>query len=129
MTAGLRNNDGCVDTDDNSADFTVGAPIPRNTASAFKDCNADTAPSVDSTTPASNASHVPVGANVSLTFSEPVDVHGSWYTISCGGNGSHTAAVSGGSTTFMLDPGVSGRVQEFRPGGATNGNLTTTELS
>ena len=29
--------------------------------------------------PANNASDVPVGSNVSITFSEPVDVHGSWY--------------------------------------------------
>ena len=103
-TAGLRNTDGCADTDNNMADFTAGAPTPRNTASPFKDCNADTAPSVTATTPASNASDVGVGANVSLTFSEPVDVHGSWYSISCGSSGSHTATVSGGPTTFTLDP-------------------------
>ena len=103
-TAALRNNDGCVDTGDNSADFTVGTPTPRNTASPFKDCNADTAPSVASTTPANNASDVAVGANVSLTFSEPVDVHGTWFSISCGSSGAHAATVSGGPTTFSLDP-------------------------
>jgi uncharacterized protein len=103
-TAGLRNNDGCVDTDNNAADFTAGTPTPRNTASPFKDCFADTAPSVATTTPANNASDVAPGSNVSITFSEPVDVHGSWYAISCGSSGSHTAAVSGGPTTFSLDP-------------------------
>jgi len=103
-TAGLRNNDGCVDTENNAADFTAGTPTPRNTASPLKDCTADTAPSVDTTTPADNAGNVSVGANVSITFSEPVDVHGSWYSISCGSSGSHTATASGGPTTFTLDP-------------------------
>ncbi|CAN5791533.1 hypothetical protein BH24CHL6_BH24CHL6_13610 [soil metagenome] len=32
-TAALRNGDGSVDTDDNAADFTVGAPNPRNSSS------------------------------------------------------------------------------------------------
>jgi uncharacterized protein len=103
-TAGLRRNDGCVDTGDNSADVVSGTPTPRNTASPFKDCTADTAPSVAATTPAGNASDVAVGSNVSLTFSEPVNVQGSWYAISCGSSGSHAATVSGGPTTFTVDP-------------------------
>ncbi|WP_338845142.1 ExeM/NucH family extracellular endonuclease [Massilia sp. W12] len=35
-----RANDGCNDSDNNGADFIVGAPNPRNTASAFKQCQA-----------------------------------------------------------------------------------------
>ena len=37
-TAALRNGDGCTDTDDNSADFTVGAPAPRNSATPLNPC-------------------------------------------------------------------------------------------
>lgn len=37
-TAALRNDDGCIDTDNNSADFTAGAPAPRNSASPTRDC-------------------------------------------------------------------------------------------
>jgi uncharacterized protein len=103
-TAGLRKNGGCVDTGDNSADVVSGSPTPRNTASPFNDCSADTAPSVAATSPAGNASDVAVGSNVSITFSEPVNVQGSWYSISCGSSGSHSATVSGGPTTFSLDP-------------------------
>jgi uncharacterized protein len=110
-TAGLRNNDGCVDTDNNAGDFTVGTPTPRNTVSPLKDCNADLAPSVTATTPASNASDVPVGANISITFSEPVSVQAPWFSISCGSSGSHTATVAGGPTTFGLDPDA-----DFAPG-------------
>jgi uncharacterized protein len=37
-TAAIRNAGGCVDTDDNAADFTVGAPEPRNSASPVNIC-------------------------------------------------------------------------------------------
>ena len=39
-TAALRNNNGCTDTDNNSLDFTVGAPAPRNSASSVVICGA-----------------------------------------------------------------------------------------
>ena len=39
-TAGVRNTDGCTDTDDNSADFTIAAPTPRNAATAPTLCTA-----------------------------------------------------------------------------------------
>jgi len=37
-TADLRAGDGCVDTNNNSTDFTAGAPIPRNTSSPTNFC-------------------------------------------------------------------------------------------
>lgn len=43
-TAALRNNAGCTDTDSNSADFTVGAPLPRNSASPLSTCGAEPPP-------------------------------------------------------------------------------------
>ncbi len=103
-TSAQRNGAGCADTDNNGADFTAAAPAPRNTVSAFHTCPADLAPSVASTSPANSAAGVAPGANVSITFSEPVDVTGSWYSISCDSSGSHTATVSGGPTSFTLDP-------------------------
>lgn len=36
--AGFRNNNGCTDTNDNLADFTTGAPAPRNSASPISAC-------------------------------------------------------------------------------------------
>jgi hypothetical protein len=39
-TAAIRNSNGCTDTDNNSSDFAVGSPIPRNTASATNVCSA-----------------------------------------------------------------------------------------
>jgi uncharacterized protein len=35
---------GCTDTDDNAADFTAGAPAPRNTSSPFNPCGAPVGP-------------------------------------------------------------------------------------
>src|SRR5438067_3535957 len=95
-TAALRNGGGTVDTDNNSADFSVGAPNPRNTG--------DQAPTVSSTNPANSAGDVALNSNITITFSEPVNVTGSWFSISCSSSGGHTATASGGPTTFTLDP-------------------------
>jgi predicted extracellular nuclease len=100
-TAALRKSNGCFDTNDNANDFVVGAPSPRNTASPFNVCGV---PSVSSTVPANSESGVAVDTNISLTFSEPVTVSDGWYTISCSASDGHTASVTGGPTTFAIDP-------------------------
>ena len=66
--------------------------------------SADAIPSVTSTSPADNATGVAVDANITVTFSEAVTVSGAWYTISCATSGTHTATVSGGPTTYTLNP-------------------------
>jgi uncharacterized protein len=103
-TAALRAGGGCTDTNANSVDFTAGAPMPRNTASTANPCAGDSAPSVPATSPSDGATGVAVDSNISITFSEPVDVAGAWFAISCASSGSHSAAVSGGPTTFTLNP-------------------------
>ncbi|HEY3057352.1 MAG TPA: LamG-like jellyroll fold domain-containing protein [Chloroflexota bacterium] len=103
-TAAMRGTQGCTDTDDNAADFSSGAPTPRNSASALHVCPADTAPTVRSTSPADDAVDVALDGNISITFSEPVNVSGDWFGISCSHSGAHTATTSGGPTTFTLDP-------------------------
>jgi predicted extracellular nuclease len=56
-TAAIRAGSGCTDTDSNVADFTSGAPSPRNSASAAVSCAANTPVSVTtSTLSAGNAS-------------------------------------------------------------------------
>lgn len=66
----------------------------------------DTPPTVDSTDPADLATKVPLDASITVTFSEEVNVTGSWFNISCPNSGVHTATVAGSSprTTFILDP-------------------------
>ncbi len=46
-SAVLRRNAGCNDSDQNGADFTVGAPLPRNTVTPFNPCNGVTNPQAD----------------------------------------------------------------------------------
>jgi hypothetical protein len=71
------------------------------------DACTDIAPAVSSTAPGDGATDVAAGTSISITFSEPVNVTGSWFTISCTASGDHTATVSDGPTTFSLDPDVS----------------------
>jgi uncharacterized protein len=101
-TAALRKESGCTDTDDNAADFTAGAPAPRNTVAPLSPC--DSPPAVAGTVPASDASGVAVGSDIQITFTKPVTVTGAWYTIVCTTSGTRTATVGGGPTTFTLDP-------------------------
>ena len=64
----------------------------------------DQAPLITSTTPADGATDVAIDANLSITFSEPVNVAGEWFGIFCVPSGGHTASVSGGPTTYILNP-------------------------
>jgi predicted extracellular nuclease len=65
---------------------------------------ADQPPAVSATVPANGATGVVVDTDISITFNEPVNVSGDWYSISCTLSGAHTATVSGGTTTFTLNP-------------------------
>ena len=96
-TAALRKSNGAQDTDNNSIDFIVGIPTPRNSGT-------DLAPTVISTLPGNGASLVALNVNVTVTFNEPVNVTGNWFTLVCTTSGQHTATVTGGPTTFTLDP-------------------------
>lgn len=105
-TAAFRINSGCTDTDNNANDFIVpvSGPAPRNTASPLSSCGADAAPSVSSTTPANGATQVALNSNLDIVFSEAVNVTGDWFDLTCGTSGLHAAVVTGGPTTFTLDP-------------------------
>lgn len=103
-TAVIRNSGGCVDSDNNAADFTAGAPAPRNTASALNVCSADTAPVVTGTVPANTAVDVALNADITVTFSEPVNLAADWFSLSCSFSGAHTADVTGGPEVFVINP-------------------------
>jgi hypothetical protein len=103
-TAAFRASSGCMDSNNNATDFTAEVPAPRNTASPLHSCPADVAPTVSSTYPSADSTNVPIDANLTVTFSEPVHVSDTWYTLTCSVSGSHAAVVSGGPTTFTLSP-------------------------
>jgi len=70
------------------------------------DDTADAAPAVVSTFPANGSTTFPTGSNLTVTFSEPVNVSASWFTLACSTSGTVATTFSGGPTTFTLDPGV-----------------------
>jgi len=66
----------------------------------------DDPPDVQSTSPANGDTNVPIGSNLSVTFTEPVDLASGWFTLNCATSGSHSATVSGGPKTFTINPTV-----------------------
>ncbi|HSK88403.1 MAG TPA: ExeM/NucH family extracellular endonuclease, partial [Anaerolineales bacterium] len=85
--------------------------FPQNTfdglgAHTVNCSDADLAPSVSNTFPVEGATNFPTGANLTVTFSEPVDVTMSWFGLTCSVSGTVAATFTGGPTTFTIDPGV-----------------------
>ncbi|WP_343731132.1 ExeM/NucH family extracellular endonuclease [Duganella sp.] len=69
-TAALRANGGCTDTDNNSADFSVTAPTPRNTASPLNVCGAPPQPPIVATCPANLALALGVNGSADLSATD-----------------------------------------------------------
>ena len=104
-TSVQRASNGCQDTDNNASDFIAGAPAPRNTASSFNVClTVEAPPTVTSTAPMDGASEVARNSDITVNFSEPVNVVDPWFSLSCSSSGAHTAVVTGGSSSFTLNP-------------------------
>lgn len=66
----------------------------------------DTAPTVLNTTPANGELRFPYNADLTVTFSEPVNVADGWFSLSCTTGGSHTAIVTGGPSAYTINPDV-----------------------
>jgi len=65
----------------------------------------DAAPTVSSTSPADGATKVALDSNITVTFSEPVNLAADWYEIDCSVSGVHTASVDGSADpVIVLDP-------------------------
>lgn len=65
-----------------------------------------TPPAVFSVSPANAATLRAMTSLITVTFNQPVTTTGAWFTITGSTTGAHTAAVSGGPTTFTLTPDV-----------------------
>ena len=95
-TAAIRANNGCTDTDNNSGDFTVGSPSPRNSASPTFSCT-NNPPSINA--PANPIATVNQDAppfNVSLTGSDDGGVY-NWSATP--GTGVSSVTVNSGQGT------------------------------
>lgn len=103
-TSVLRKNGGATDTNNNGNDFLAGAPNPRRTAPIV-----ELGPNVLSTDPISGGFNAPHDASMTINFTEPVDVVGAWYDISCVSSGTHnvgTVAFSTNQKTYVITPNV-----------------------
>jgi predicted extracellular nuclease len=97
--------DGC-DTDNNSVDFAR-ADITPGASNGEPACGgppADAPPAVSDTAPDAGATQVPLDSNVTIEFSEPVDLAADAVSITCTDSGAHAATRSGGPTSFTFDP-------------------------
>jgi methionine-rich copper-binding protein CopC len=92
----------------NQISDTDSADPPDNMAANFVfSFTIDTAPSVTATVPTNGATQVANNTDVSVTFSEPVNVSGNWFSIVCATSGTHdttNSTVTGGPTTFTINP-------------------------
>ena len=81
---------------------------PQNMAANFVfSFTIDQAPSVTATTPTNGATGVAINSNLSITFSEAVNVTGNWFTLACATSGTRNVGdtvVGGGPTTFTINP-------------------------
>ena len=107
--------DGC-DTGANAVDFKLADSTP-GAANASTSCDgpppSDTAPSVESSDPATGDTGVEPGANLRVTFSEPVTAADSAFSLACNGTAVALSVLRESDTTYVLDP------QQALPGGTT----------
>lgn len=92
----FRVNGGETDTDQNGTDFVAAAPNPRQTEPIV-----ELGPWVAGTDPLAAGFNVPYDDTVTIDFSEPVDVTGGWYNISCTQSGLHNDATVAMYNNFM----------------------------
>ena len=87
-TAAIRNNSGCTDNNNNSTDFTIAAPSPRNRASSFNFCAA--------------ASCAPTNAPTALALTPSQNSMTGNFTAAAGGSVNATGYIVLVSTTSYL---------------------------
>ena len=83
----FRKLNGSQDTNQNGDDFQTAAPNPRRSAPIV-----ELGPWVAGTDPISDGFNTPYDATITVDFSEPVDVVGSWFDVTCTSSGSHNSA-------------------------------------
>ncbi|HWC20829.1 MAG TPA: lamin tail domain-containing protein [Flexivirga sp.] len=135
---------GCVDTDDNSKDFVAADPKPLNSTAPIGVCGTDGNTQPPPTGTSSTIEQIQgTGFQSPLAGEQVKDIKGIVTALN-GGAGfwiqsttpdddprtSEGLYVFGGAGMVKVgdDVTVAGKVSEYRPGGVSNGNLTTTEL-
>ena len=101
-TAIFRKNGGATDNDNNQDDFVTATPNPRRTAPIV-----EIGPAVFRSDPRRNGVNAPRDASITLNFTEPVNVVGSFFNINCASTGLHNdATVAGADKVYVITPNV-----------------------
>lgn len=135
-TSSDARTDPTVDTDDNAADFTKGSPTPENSASGGGgtcDYPGDRIRSIQ------GSAHVSPRKGASVSDVRGVvtakSANGFWFQDPCPdadpatSEGLFVYTSTAPSVAVGDEVAVNGTVTEYRPGGASSSNLTTTELT
>lgn len=101
-TAALRAGNGCTDTDNNSANFALGAPTPRNSGSTINPCNGSSNPSG---TGAANPSALNAGDSTLLTVGVAPGSNPASTGLAVSGN---LISIGGSMTQQFFDDGTHG---------------------
>lgn len=112
-TADARGDNGCKDTNDNAADFTSGAPAPRNSATAALTCNVQPPGTIDHITVSPADVSITVGATQSFTATAldasnaPVSATFTWSTNPASSTVASVDPTSGVATALAVgDVGI-----------------------
>jgi len=79
-------------------------PMAQDAVFGFDTAAGDVPPTVLSTAPATGALNYPRGANLQVTFSEPVALDAGWFTIACNASGTHSATFTGTAAIYSVNP-------------------------
>jgi predicted extracellular nuclease len=131
--------DGAADPDNNAADFTAGTPAPRSSGGG-----GTTTPPTDPGTPGLRIHDIQGAAHVSPHSGEQVaavpgivtavNATGFWFqdptpdASAATSEGLHVFTNAAPTVAVGDSVTVTGKVAEFRPGGAASANLATTEI-
>ena len=79
--------------------------LESNYVSSFSTIAApDEAPFIASISPANNETDVPLDKEISISFSEAVDLESGWLELNCGYSGTHAVVINGGPQEYVLSP-------------------------
>ena len=70
----------------------------------LSNCEGEAAPMVTGSTPANGAVNVALNGNLTAAFSEPVNASSASFSLNCASTLGHTVTVSGGPSSYILDP-------------------------
>ncbi len=104
-TAAFRADNGCTDTNINSADFSTGAPAPRNSAAPLNVCGGDPVPIAPSITtqPQSQTINLGQAATLSVVAAGSAPLSYQWYT---GLSGDTSNPIGGATSSSYTTPAL-----------------------